>query len=134
MIEAILFYTIVITVGATAGVSLYGIVVKPHVVKKLVLLTVLSDAVNILVVLFGYYLKAVSPPVYPGGSLEGFVFPSSEELVNFSSVSVDPMPQVLIVTAIVIGLAELTFLSLITFKLGSLHKTLMFNRMEAEEE
>jgi multicomponent Na+:H+ antiporter subunit C len=134
VIEAILFYTIVFAVGATAGVSLYGIVVKPHVVKKLVLLTVFADAVNILAVVFGYYLGATSPPVYPGGSLEGFVFPPSGELVNFASVSVDPMPQVLIVTAIVIGLAELIFLSLITFRLGSSYKTLMFNRMEAEEE
>ncbi|WP_440059083.1 NADH-quinone oxidoreductase subunit K [Thermogladius sp. 4427co] len=134
MIESYIYVYIVLTITATIGVSLYGIVSRPHIVKKLVLLTILADAMNILVVLFGYYIGAVSPPVYPGGSLEGFQFPSLEELTRFSEISVDPIPQVLIVTAIVIGLAELLFLSLVTYSLGSKYKTLIIDKLEAGGE
>jgi multicomponent Na+:H+ antiporter subunit C len=134
MIAEVLFYLIVFAVGVTIGVSIYGIIVRPHIVKKLVLLTILTDAANVMAVLFGYYLRATSPPVYPGGSLEGFTFPSSGQLREFSSISVDPIPQVLIVTAIVIGLAELIFLSLVAYNIGVNYKTLMINKLEVEEE
>ncbi|MGC9121783.1 MAG: sodium:proton antiporter [Thermogladius sp.] len=133
MIAEALFYLIVFAVGVTIGVSIYGIIVRPHIVKKLVLLTILTDAANVMAVLFGYYLGAISPPVYPGGSLEGFTFPSSGQLREFSSISVDPIPQVLIVTAIVIGLAELIFLSLVAYNIGVNYKTLMINKLEVEE-
>lgn len=105
MIEEILWYLIGTIISATIGFSLYGIARARHLVKKLVFYTILGDSIYVLLVYLGYTLNSRLPPVYPGGSLLNPVFPNSTRLEEFEKATVDPVPQILIITAIVIGLA-----------------------------
>ena len=72
------------------AVGLYAVVAKRNMIKIIIGVMVMEYAVNMLFVLFGYRMEGRSP------ILEKF-----QEIPNM----VDPLPQALILTAIVIGLA-----------------------------
>ncbi len=93
--------------------SIYGIAIRPNLLKKIIMLSILSDTANMLAVLLGYHTLSPKPPVYPGGTFSTTQFPSQRQLSTFAQYAVDPIPQVLVVTAIVIGLAVLVFLSFV---------------------
>jgi multicomponent Na+:H+ antiporter subunit C len=133
VIEEILWYYIGLTVSLTIGFSIYGIASRPHLVKKIALFTILGDAIYMLLVYLGYTLTSTNPPVYPGGSLEKPVFPTQSQLILFASRSVDPLPQVLIVTAIVIGFATLLLLASISIKIAKEYGSLMVTRLKEGE-
>lgn len=102
---------------ATAGISLYGIVARPSITKKIISLTILGDSLNVLAILIGFRVFSV-PPVL----LKLDVGPS--ELLNFVHSAVDPLPQALVLTAIVIGLAVNLFLIFLALQIYRLHGTL----------
>lgn len=133
IVEELLWYYILFMILGTAAVGLCGVACRPHMIKKLVMLTIYSDAVEMLAVLLGYRILATQPPVFPGGVLEGFTFPTVAELRNFASLAVDPIPQILIVTAIVIGLAVTLFLVAISVKAAELFGTQNLSKLEAGE-
>ncbi|MEM1664933.1 MAG: sodium:proton antiporter [Zestosphaera sp.] len=134
MIKELAWYYIGFTTLLTMAFSAYGLAVKPHIVKKMALFTILSDAIYVLLIYLGYRPSASAPPVYPGGSLENPVLPSSSETSAFATLSVDPVPQVLIVTAIVIGLAIFILMAVIAVKIASETGTLNLLRIERGEE
>ncbi|MBN1576285.1 MAG: cation:proton antiporter subunit C [Chitinispirillaceae bacterium] len=72
------------------AVGLYAVVAKRNMIKIIIGIMVMEYALNMLFVLFGYRQGGRSP------ILERF-----QEIKNI----VDPLPQALILTAIVIGLA-----------------------------
>ena len=72
------------------AVGLYAVVSKRNMIKIIIGVMVMEYALNMLFVLFGYRTEGRSP------ILEKF-----QEVTNI----VDPLPQALILTAIVIGLA-----------------------------
>jgi len=89
---------IILSLIATIVISLYGIARRPNLVKKLIALTIFGDTANLIVVLLGYRLiYPVAPPILP--SL------SKEALKQFVATAVDPLPQALVITAVVIGMA-----------------------------
>ena len=130
MIVEILLYYILATLVATVFIALYGIATRPHIIKKLVMLTIFSDTVEAIAVYLGYRVYASKPPVVPGGVLENYVFPSSSELEEFGSQAVDPVPQVLIVTAIVIGLSVLLFLVVLSIRVAEKYGTFNLDKIE----
>lgn len=130
MIEEIAWYYIGFTVLLTMAFSAYGMAVKPHIVKKMALFTILGDSVYVLLVFLGYRLNATTPPVYPNGSLENPVLPTGVETRLFAMESVDPVPQVLIVTAIVIGLAVFILMAVIAVKVAGETGTLNLSKIE----
>ncbi|WP_276814721.1 sodium:proton antiporter [Desulfurococcus amylolyticus] len=133
-LETYIWYYMVAVIVLTISYSLYGIVTRSHIVKKMIFITILSDAVYVLLVFMGYRINASMPPVYPGGTLLNPNLPGSPgDIESFISRSVDPVPQVLIVTAIVIGLAQLIFLSSISLKIAKAAGTLNIKRLEVEE-
>jgi len=78
--------------------SLYGIVYRRSLVKKLISLTMLSDTVFIVFIMIGYRLVYPSiPPV--------LVELTEENLDYLRHHAVDPLPQALVLTGIVIGMA-----------------------------
>jgi len=78
--------------------SLYGIVYRRSLVKKLISLTMLSDTVFIVFIMIGYRL------VYP--SIPPVLVELTEENLNYlRHHAVDPLPQALVLTGIVIGMA-----------------------------
>lgn len=84
--------------AANAALSLYGIVAGRSLTKKLIALTILSDTVNLAFVLIGFrYVYPAVPPV--------FAELTPEELSFLREHAVDPLPQALVLTGIVIGMA-----------------------------
>ncbi|HUS91555.1 MAG TPA: cation:proton antiporter subunit C [Phycisphaerae bacterium] len=78
---------------AVLVVGLYAVVAKKNVVKIIVGLLVLDYAVNLLLVLIGYRSGGQAPILEPGQT--------SAEL---AAKAVDPLPQAMVLTSIVIGL------------------------------
>ncbi len=98
MIEEFIWNVVFYTILATLGISIYGIVKKPNLVKKLIALTIFGDTVNIFVIFIGYrMIYPIAPPILPK------LDPSALE--DFVSKAVDPLPQAFVLTAVVIGMA-----------------------------
>lgn len=98
MIEGFIWNIVLVTITIILIISIYGIVKKPNLVKKLIALTILGDTVNVFVIFIGYRLiYPVIPPVLP--TLE------RSAINEFTQQAVDPLPQALVLTAVVIGLA-----------------------------
>lgn len=91
--------------------GLYCIVVKYDLVKTVIGLSVMDYGVNLLIITIGYH---------PGGTAP--IFTAGE--INPTSVFVDPIPQALTLTSIVIG-ACVTAMSLsLVIKLREMYGTL----------
>lgn len=133
MIDELAWYYIGFTTSLTLAFSVYGLVMRPHIVKKMALFTIVGDAVYVLSVYLGYRITASKPPAYPGGSIENPVLPNSSEVSLFAGLSVDPVPQVLIVTAIVIGLAVFILMAVVALKIAEESGTLILTKVERGE-
>ena len=105
-------HVIIIAMVINMAISLYGVFAKPSLVKKYIALTIFSDSINTFAIIIGYRWVGRNPwiAVYPTSD-----FPKPEEvktlLANFTKYAVDPVPQALVLTAIVIGLAVNMFLA-----------------------
>jgi len=96
-VEGFVYVLFIVVLAVNALLSIYGIVYRRSLVKKLISLTILSDTVFVSIILVGFIFKyPVVPPVYSGvGGEEAY-------LLEHGS---DPLPQALVLTGIVIGLA-----------------------------
>ena len=124
MINEILWSYIYASVIAIIAITVYGMASRPHITKKLIMLSILSDTSCLMAVLIGVHSGTIKPPVFPGISFTNHPQVGIAELDAFSYEAVDPLPQVLVVTAIVIGLAVLLFLSYIAILLYQRYGTL----------
>lgn len=117
------FYTVLLlSMAVNQGISLYGIFYKPSLIKKIISLTIFSDTANTFAIIIGYirWKSAVQPPQPP---VLTNLNPTEKDLAMFASVSVDPLPQALVLTAIVIGLAITLFLVFLTLQAYRLYGT-----------
>ena len=85
------------------SVCVYAVLFKQNIFKKIIAIYLFTDAVNLLYIVMGYRLGNALPPILPPG------MPLSE----FVSRGVDPLAQYFVVTAVVIGLAEVATLTTI---------------------
>jgi multicomponent Na+:H+ antiporter subunit C len=101
--------------------TIYGIFFKPHYTKKVIALTILSDTLNTFTVYIGYrrWVNELNPrpPILT-------VPPTTESIIEFAERAVDPLPQALVLTAVVIGLAVTLFLVFLGYILYAHYKTL----------
>ncbi|MEM4717631.1 MAG: sodium:proton antiporter [Desulfurococcaceae archaeon] len=98
MLEEYTFILMICILAVNALLSIYGVVYRPSLVKKLISLTILSDTIFISIIFVGYIFKyPLVPPVYSEYSEESAMF--------LSTHASDPLPQALVLTGIVIGLA-----------------------------
>ena len=77
-------------------IGLYGIIVKRNLIKIVISLMIMEYAINLFFALIGYR--------------EGGVAPIHTEGLGDMTVFVDPLPQALVLTAIVIGLGTTALL------------------------
>ncbi len=87
-------------VGIIAA-SVYAIAFRPSVIKKVIALNVLSDAVCMLLIMLGYTEHGSWGPSAP--------------LSYLSPPYADPLPQALVLTGIVIGMAVCIFASMLCY-------------------
>jgi len=101
--------------------SIYGLFFKPHYVKKLIALTIFSDTLNAFAIFIGYrrWINGVNPrpPVL-------VTEPTQSAIQEFVGRAVDPLPQALVLTAVVIGLAVTLFLVFLGYQLYKHYGTL----------
>ncbi len=128
-------YIYAVTIAIIA-ITIYGMATRPHLTKKLILLSILSDTGNLIAVFIGMRHGLVKPPVFPGVSFTEPVEANTTQLQDFAEQAVDPIPQVLVVTAIVIGLAVLVFLGYVLIllyqKYGTLDTRLLEEKIREE--
>ncbi len=122
-IQLFLWNVFTVSIIASVIIGVLGVVFKPNAVKKIIALTIMNDSICILIIAVGYlHPSKARPPVYETPQTSSMVF-------------VDPLPQALVVTAIVIGLALTLFLSITVLRLYEHLGTLNFHRaLRLEEE
>ena len=74
-------------------VGLYGGLVKRNLIKIIISLIIMESAVNVFIVMVGYRKDGIAP-----------IMNKAMEAETFVRSAVDPLPQALVLTAIVIGL------------------------------
>lgn len=108
---------------AIIAISFYGIVRGSSLIKKLIALTIFGDTANLLIIFLGYKFGEVYPPVLPT------LKPTPEHIAWFVSVAVDPVPQCLVITAIVINMAITLFLAFLVIQVYRLYGTTMVKKI-----
>lgn len=98
-IETYAWSVFLITMGVNLLVAIYGIIYRPTLTKKLIALTILSDTVFLLFLSTGFRLTY---PLVPPVMLD---YNNPEEVEHLIEHASDPLPQALVLTGIVIGLA-----------------------------
>ncbi len=93
-------------------IGLYCVLVKKNMVKIVLGIVVMEYAVNLLLIMIGYRSGGVAPIV----SAENITTAGTLDRA-FISASVDPLPQAMVLTAIVISLGTLALLVAIALRL-----------------
>jgi len=117
------FFIMILTLSIIGimGISLYGIFHRPSLIKKIIALTIFSDAANTFAIIIGYRLtKGYETPIPP---VVTKIPPSTGYIELFKETSVDPLPQALVLTAIVINLAIIAFLVALTLQVYRVSRT-----------
>jgi len=91
-------------------IGLYAIVGKKNVVKIIIGVIIMEYAVNLFLVLIGYRSGGRAPIVTKTLNED------PQRLREFMQTAVDPLPQALILTSIVIGLATLILMIAIAIR------------------
>lgn len=87
-------------------IGLYCAVVKKNMVKIVLGIMIMEYAANLFLIMLGYRIGGVAP-IVDASQLE----PGTQQLVSgFISRCVDPLPQALVLTAIVISLGSLALM------------------------
>jgi multicomponent Na+:H+ antiporter subunit C len=90
------------------GVGLYCVIAKRNIVKIILGVGIIEYAVNMLFVLFGYRMNGRAP-----------ILDKVQQIQNM----VDPLPQALVLTAIVIGLATTALMAAMAIKIHEKYGT-----------
>ncbi len=101
-------------------IGFYGTMVKKSLLKIVISLSVIDSGLNLLIVTIGYY-KGGTAPIFSPGFLK-----------NFKDVSkmVDPIPQALVLTAIVIGFGVTAVALALVIRLYRHHGTLNIDEIK----
>jgi multicomponent Na+:H+ antiporter subunit C len=75
-------------------IGVYALVAKKNLVRIIIGIAILEYAVNLLLVLVGYRARG-TPPILPRGY----------DAAHLAARAVDPLPQAMVLTSIVIGLS-----------------------------
>ena len=89
-------------------VGLYGVITRRNLVKIAISLSIMEISTFLFFALVGYIDKGVAPIVNPADP---------------DKIYVDPLPQALVLTAIVIGLATTSLLMAVIIRLYRKYKT-----------
>ena len=100
------------------AIGLYGVVVKKNVVKIVISLAIMEYGINLLLVLIGYRKHGYAPILEKG-----------MDAAEFAAGAVDPLPQALVLTSIVISLGVLALLVAVCIRLYERYGTFDITEM-----
>jgi multicomponent Na+:H+ antiporter subunit C len=89
-------------------VGLYGVITRRNVIKIVLGICIMEYSINLLLVLIGYVHDGVAPIMIKGSDADKYV---------------DPLPQAMVLTIIVIGLATTAMLLAIAIRVYRKHGT-----------
>lgn len=96
------------------AVGVYAIACKRNLIKVIIGLMVAEYAVNLFLILMGYRFGAGGAPIRT---------PAVQTSEQFAAASVDPLPQALILTSIVIGLGMVALMAALAIRLHEKYGT-----------
>ena len=91
---------------ALLGVGVYAIACKKNLIKVIVGVVIIEYAVNLFLLLQGYRKDGCAPILMEG-----------DAAANFAARAVDPLPQAMILTSIVIGLGVVALMVAIALRI-----------------
>lgn len=100
------------------AIGVYGVVVKKNVVKIVISLAILEYGVNLLLILIGYRTGGHAP-----------ILDKGTDVAVFAAGAVDPLPQALVLTSIVISLGVLALMVAICIRLYERYGTFDITEM-----
>ena len=93
--------------------GLYCLVAKKNIVKKIIGITIIEYSINLFLILIGYRRGGIAP-----------ILLKDISVAELTERSVDPLPQALVLTSIVIGLGVLALMVGICLRLYEKYKTI----------
>ena len=99
-------------------IGLYGAATKKNTVKIILGLIIMEYGINLFLVLLGYRRNGIAP-----------IVDKTTDLSTFSTIAVDPLPQALVLTAIVIGLVIVALMVAISIRLYEKYGTFDITKM-----
>ncbi|WP_338537386.1 sodium:proton antiporter [Helicovermis profundi] len=102
-------------------IGLFGVLTRKNIVKILLSLNIIETGINLLLVAFGYKEGGQVPILTSSDSIN--------QLINM----VDPVPQALVLTSIVIGLGTTAFALGLTIRYYKTHGTVCIDTSDEEE-
>ncbi len=93
-------------------IGLYAIMFKDNIIKKVIGLSILANGTNILLIIIGYRSGGI-PPIATISNLNTFL-----------TSAVDPLPQALVLTSIVIDVSVTAFALVLCYRIYKNFKTL----------
>lgn len=113
--------TIYVLAVAMLLVGLYAVVAKKNVIKLIIGVLIIDYAVNMLLVLVGYRGT--------GGKPQAPILAEGQSVEQFAASSVDPLPQAMVLTSIVIGLGLTVLMVALAIRLYEKYGTFDMNRI-----
>ena len=92
--------------------GLYCLVAKKNIVKKIIGITIIEYSINLFLILIGYRKGGVAP-----------ILLKDMSVAELAERGVDPLPQALVLTSIVIGLGVLALMVGMCLRLYEKYKT-----------
>ncbi|HOK56751.1 MAG TPA: sodium:proton antiporter [bacterium] len=87
-------------------IGIYGMMAKKNIIKMIIGMNIIGYAVNLFFIVLGYKSGGIQPILVPGMDIKEFV----ERAVN-------PLPQALVLTSIVIDLSIICFLAALSIRI-----------------
>jgi len=94
------------------GMGIYAAIAKRHIIKKIIGLAIIDYAINLFLILVGYKTGGIAP-----------ISDAKISSADLVAKAVDPIPQALVLTSIVIGLGTLALMAALAIKLYEKYKT-----------
>ncbi|MCK5271873.1 MAG: NADH-quinone oxidoreductase subunit K [Sedimentisphaerales bacterium] len=100
------------------GIGLYAVVCKKNLIKIIVGIIIIDYGVNLFLLLMGYCKDGIAPIRTADMNKEEFI-----------AAAVDPVPQALILTSIVIGLGMVALMTALAVRLHGKYGTFDISRI-----
>jgi len=106
------------TAIALIVIGLYAVLMKKHLIKIVIGLSIMDAGIHLLFVAVGYITGGTAPIFSPGNETAG-------------AKMVDPVPQALVLTAIVIGFAVTALALSLVIRLYKHHQTANIDQLKS---
>ncbi len=102
-------------------IGVFGLLTQRNIVKLIISVLIIENAVNLFLVLSGYREGGAAP-----------IITSVTSQSRISVVSVDPFPQAMVMTSIVIGLSVLALMTAIALRIYHIYGTYNIDEIAAK--